>query len=180
MAKGNPHLEEQDGSDHGNTGKPPRDHEDNGKSCEVHGNHGGVNEDHCDTTTITTTPDPTPTTTTTVSQPTTTTTLTPEPPVSTTTTTTFEPDAPPATDTPLDEWPRENTVCTTTDGHQFVTSYEECPPLKSSPPSTTQTTSSPTSTPSELAATGVNSDVLGGLGLALVAVGVAIKLAVRR
>lgn len=92
-----PHQEETDGCDHGHTGKPCKDdpQPDHGKECEVHGNHGGVNEDHCD--------EQEPTTTTTapplVEEPTTTTTTAPAP------VTTTEPTAPvtvpaPATDTP--------------------------------------------------------------------------------
>ena len=48
------HHEEEDGCDHGATGKECReDPSDSGKDCEKHGNHGGVNEDHCATTTTT-------------------------------------------------------------------------------------------------------------------------------
>ena len=44
-----PHAEEADGSDHGATGKPAKDDPNpgKGKDCVQHGNHGGVNEDHC-------------------------------------------------------------------------------------------------------------------------------------
>ena len=44
-----PHAEEADGSDHGATGKPAKDdpNPDKGKDCVQHGNHGGINEDHC-------------------------------------------------------------------------------------------------------------------------------------
>lgn len=50
-----PHQEEADGCDHGATGKPCRpDPSEHGKDCEVHGNHGGVNEDHCLSVTTTT------------------------------------------------------------------------------------------------------------------------------
>lgn len=67
-----PHHEEADGCDHGATGKDCRpDPSDAGKDCEVHGNHGGVNEDHCVTTTTPSAPSETTTTTT---QPVTTTT----------------------------------------------------------------------------------------------------------
>lgn len=42
------HHEEVDGCDHGATGKDCKpDPSENGKDCETHGNHGGVNEDHC-------------------------------------------------------------------------------------------------------------------------------------
>lgn len=63
-APGNPHQEEQDGCDHGHTGKPcrPDPQPTKGKDCVKHGKHGGINEDHCAGTTNTTQP---PTTTTT-------------------------------------------------------------------------------------------------------------------
>lgn len=61
------HIEELDGCDHGATGKECReDPSTNGKDCEVHGQHGGINEDHCLSTTTTTTA---PTTTTTTLSP---------------------------------------------------------------------------------------------------------------
>lgn len=43
------HQEEADGCDHGATGKAcrPDPQPDKGKECQVHGNHGGINEDHC-------------------------------------------------------------------------------------------------------------------------------------
>lgn len=65
------HHEQQDGCDHGHTGKPcrPDPQPDHGKDCELHGNHGGINEDHCSTTTTTEL-----TTTTTTAAPTSTTT----------------------------------------------------------------------------------------------------------
>jgi hypothetical protein len=46
-----PHQEQADGSDHGNSNKPAKDdpNPDKGKDCELHGNHGGINEDHCAT-----------------------------------------------------------------------------------------------------------------------------------
>lgn len=48
----NDHNEEGDGCDHGHTGKECRpDPNDHGKDCLIHGHHGGVNEDHCTTTT---------------------------------------------------------------------------------------------------------------------------------
>lgn len=64
------HHEQSDGCDHGNAGKPckPDPQPDHGKDCEEHGNHGGVNEDHCadeevpTSTTTTTTPATTSTT----------------------------------------------------------------------------------------------------------------------
>ncbi|AKT50725.1 hypothetical protein [Arsenicicoccus sp. oral taxon 190] len=47
-AKG-PHAEEADGSDHGASGKPAKadPNPGKGKDCVQHGNHGGINEDHC-------------------------------------------------------------------------------------------------------------------------------------
>ncbi len=92
----NAHIEEQDGSDHGNTGKPARpDPSPNGKDCEVHGQHGGVNEDHCEAT-------PTTTTTTTVTP---TTTSTGPSPVSTTTTTATGSPSTPTTETSVTSGP---------------------------------------------------------------------------
>jgi hypothetical protein len=46
---GNSHHEEADGCDHGNSSKPcrPDPQPDHGKDCDKHGNHGGINEDHC-------------------------------------------------------------------------------------------------------------------------------------
>jgi len=60
-APGNPHHEEQDGCDHGNANKPCKDdpQPDHGQDCLEHGNHGGINEDHCATPTPTPTPTPT-------------------------------------------------------------------------------------------------------------------------
>lgn len=69
------HHEEQDGCDHGATSQPCRpDPSDNGKDCDVHGNHGGINEDHCQTDETTTTTSISTTTSTTVSLDTTSTT----------------------------------------------------------------------------------------------------------
>lgn len=50
------HHEQGDGCDHGNTGKDCKDDPQpgHGQDCDEHGNHGGINEDHC------TTPSPTP------------------------------------------------------------------------------------------------------------------------
>lgn len=75
-SQGNPHQEEQDGCDHGNSNKPCKDdpQPDHGSECDVHGNHGGVNEDHCNGTTTTTAPPTTTTTAPVVDEPTTTTT----------------------------------------------------------------------------------------------------------
>lgn len=54
---GDPHHEQADGCDRGATGKPckPDTQPDKGKDCVTHGNHGGVNEDHCNGTTPSTT-----------------------------------------------------------------------------------------------------------------------------
>jgi hypothetical protein len=42
------HHEQLDGCDHGATSVPCRpDPSPNGKDCDSHGNHGGINEDHC-------------------------------------------------------------------------------------------------------------------------------------
>lgn len=59
------HGEERDGCDHGATSKPcrPDPQPTNGKDCEAHGNHGGINEDHCSPSPTTTTVTPSPTTT---------------------------------------------------------------------------------------------------------------------
>lgn len=86
-----PHGEEDDGCDHGASGKPCKDdpEPDHGKDCETHGNHGGVNEDHCGESTGT----PTGTTTTTPSGTTTTT------PSGTTSTSPTTPYTPPSTST---------------------------------------------------------------------------------
>jgi LPXTG-motif cell wall-anchored protein len=79
------HVEELDGCDHGATGKACKaDPSTNGQDCEVHGNHGGVNEDHCLTSSSTTSTTATTTTTATTIGTTTTTTA----PVPATTTTT--------------------------------------------------------------------------------------------
>lgn len=73
-AYGSPHGEEADGCDHGATSKPcrPDPQPEHGKDCLVHGQHGGVNEDHClPTTTTTTTVPSVPSTTTTTTRATT-------------------------------------------------------------------------------------------------------------
>lgn len=76
------HREEIDGCDHGATGKECRpDPSPNGKDCQAHGNHGGINEDHCEE-------ESSPTTTTTSGPPATTTTSVPSAERLTTTTTT--------------------------------------------------------------------------------------------
>jgi hypothetical protein len=106
--------------EHGNSGKPCRDdpQPEHGKDCEAHGNHGGVNEDHCGgvtapeppppTTTVSQPPPPTTTVTTTTTATTTTTQTTtsaPNPPP-TTTTTNATPPAPPER-TPEHQEPKE-------------------------------------------------------------------------
>ncbi|MEI2779026.1 MAG: hypothetical protein V9G19_24275 [Tetrasphaera sp.] len=47
---GNSHSNQEDGCTHGNSGQPcrPDPQPNHGKDCDVHGNWGGVNEDHCD------------------------------------------------------------------------------------------------------------------------------------
>lgn len=64
-ATGGPHWNEADGCNHGNSHKPcrPDPQPSHGKDCLVHGNHGGINEDHCGSTGTPTTPTGTPTTT---------------------------------------------------------------------------------------------------------------------
>jgi len=123
----NPHHEEQDGCDHGATSKPCKDdpQPEHGKDCEVHGNHGGINEDHCEVTSSTTTTEP-PTTTTTSAR-------TPDPTSSTTTTTLVE--SPSPTTTTLPSSPTTTTAppadvppslgCMTPDGYPYVTNIEQ-------------------------------------------------------
>jgi hypothetical protein len=62
----NSHWNENDGCDHGNSHKPcrPDPQPTHGKDCETHGNHGGINEDHCSGDSTTTTQPPVTTTTT--------------------------------------------------------------------------------------------------------------------
>lgn len=90
------HHEELDGCDHGATGKVCKadPQPTKGKDCLTHGNHGGVNEDHCLTT------DTTNTTVTTVPTVTTTSTTTTAPAPATTTTTSGGVTTPTATATP--------------------------------------------------------------------------------
>lgn len=173
-AKNNPHHEEQDGCDHGHTGKPcrPDPQPDHGKDCDKHGNHGGVNEDHCQGTTTTTQP---PTTTTTV-PPTTTTTVPP------TTTTTTSPVVPVTPENPVSvpEVPTPTvpvspstpgTNCVTPAGEPYVTSYPECPkpitPTVTVPPVT------------ELPHTGSTVIPLVFIGALLTVLGFALRRAVR-
>lgn len=114
---------------HGNSNKPCKDdpQPDHGKECQVHGNHGGVNEDHCkEETSPSTSP---PTTIVTTPQPTTMTTDTaPSPDVPTTT-----PDpGSPSSSTPTSPETGSSsstpgTSCVTPDGDPYVTSYPTCP-----------------------------------------------------
>jgi hypothetical protein len=108
----------QDECEHGNSAKPCKEdpQPDKGKDCEVHGNNGGVNEDHCkgdETTPTETTPtDTTPTETT----------------------------------TPTDSTPTETTPNDTTPQVTVPTSGESNaspPSTPSSEPSSTQATESP-------------------------------------
>lgn len=177
-AQGNPHQEEQDGCDHGHTGKDckPDPQPDHGKDCDVHGNHGGVNEDHCDdnTTTTTTTQPPTTTTTlpptTTTTQPPTTTTT--EPP---TTTTTETPTTTITTTVPTDVTPFLG--CTTPDGYPYKTNVEQ----GGCTPATPQTVTPNTTLPGgNLPHTGTASNILVALGLGLIAFGLSTRYLARR
>ena len=170
MANTNPHHEELDGCDHGATGKPCRpDPSSNGKDCLEHGNHGGINEDHCLSTTstsTTTTTLPTITTTTTTTTPTTPTT-TPQPPI----TRTIEAEWPPTTITTT----IMGTDCVTPDGYPFVTSLPSCPTADT-------VVSVPTPGPAsrdELAATGVDAGALALVGVAAIIIGRLIRRATR-
>lgn len=104
-ASATPH-EQEDGCDHGATGKPcrPDPQPTHGKDCELHGNHGGVNEDHCLTNPTTST------TTTSTTSPATTDTTT-----ATALTTT--------TSAPVSVTP--NLGCVTPDGHPYLTNVEQ-------------------------------------------------------
>src|ERR1700752_1112350 len=114
-AKDDPHQEETDGCDHGHTGKDckPDPQPDHGKDCDEHGNHGGVNEDHCAPTTTTTQPP----TTTKTKPPTTTPPRVPETPTTTT--------EPPTVTIPTVELP-QGTKCTDVNGFPYTTSYPTC------------------------------------------------------
>ena len=80
--------------EHGNSGNPCRDdpQPERGKDCELHGNQGGVNEDHCGGVTA---PEPPPPTTTVSAPPPPTTTVTTTTTTTTTQTTTSAPSNPP-------------------------------------------------------------------------------------
>ena len=131
--------------EHGNAAKPCKEdpQPDKGKDCEVHGNNGGVNEDHCkgDETTPTETTPTTPTDTT---------------PTETTTTTT---DSTPSETTPNDT---TSQVTVPTSGG----SNASPPSTPSSEPSSTQATKAPAApkfvgTPPVAAAAKKQSAVLG-------------------
>ena len=111
--------------EHGNSAKPCKDdpQPDKGKDCEVHGNNGGVNEDHCkeDETTPTETTPTTPTET------------TPTTPTETT---------PTQTTTPTDSTPTETTPQETTPQVTVSTSGGGDVSQPSSEPSSTQVTES--------------------------------------
>lgn len=148
--------EQLDGCDHGASSKPcrPDPQPDRGKDCDLHGRHGGQNEDHCfpapevsSSTTTTTTTSPAPTTTTAPAPLTTATTATTAPPASTGT-------APPS-----------------------AVSTPETGLTQTAASSTTATVPS-SSTRTELPATGVASGLLLTLGVALLSFGVCI-LAIR-
>ena len=113
----------QDECEHGNSAKPCKEdpQPDKGKDCELHGNNGGVNEDHCkgDETTTETTP------------------TTPTTPTDTT---------PTETTTPTDSTPSETTPNDTTPQVTVPTSggsNASPPSTPSSEPSSTQATESP-------------------------------------
>lgn len=134
---------------HGASSKPCRPDPQplHGKDC-AHpskGNPSGINQDHCEgSTTSTTSPPATtttteagPTTTSTTRPPTTTSTSAPSP--GTTTSTSSPAPAPTLTGTPSTS-PEPGTHCATPDGWPYVTSYSACPvpgsaPGKSSAPS---------------------------------------------
>lgn len=134
----NPHHEQEDGCDHGATGKPCKadPQPDHGQECETHGNHGGENEDHCLNTTTTTVP-PT-TTTTAVPSSDTTTTSTTAPSLQRTTI---------PTDSPITTTP--SLGCMTPDGQPYLTNVEQggCPDAitvpSTAPIATTQRTDLP-------------------------------------
>lgn len=108
----------QDECAHGNSQKPCKEdpQPDHGKDCEEHGNHGGVNEDHCtedETTTDETTTDETTTNETTTTETTTNETVTNETTTTATTaetTTTGTSTEPTATESTPEEAPAEEDV----------------------------------------------------------------------
>lgn len=134
-AIGAPHHEQTDGCDHGATSKPCRpDPSPHGKDCLAHGNHGGINEDHClEVPTSTTTTIPTDTTDTTSPSP--------NSPDTATTTAPTTADAPPAADTLAtnpqngstpETGPAEapHIVCPDSNGFTFKTDPPACPPIR--------------------------------------------------
>jgi LPXTG-motif cell wall-anchored protein len=154
------HKEEADGCDHGNTSKQCRpDPSPNGKDCERHGKHGGVNEDHCLSSTTTTIPAPT--TTSTMAPPVTSTTAT-------TATTTPASGSPSTTTTTAPSSSSPNLGCVTPDGHPYVTNIEQggC-----TSPQTAIQSSTLTPAVSELPRTGRDAGFWAIVGLAILLVG---------
>jgi hypothetical protein len=152
----NPHQEEQDGCDHGHTGKPcrPDPQPNHGKDCVKHGKHGGINEDHCASTTTTTQPEVTTTT-----QPEVTTTTQPE------VTTTTQPEATTTTEAPVVTTTTEAPVVTTTTVPEVTTTTQA--------PGTT-VTSAPAAT--TLARTGSYSSMMAMFGAAAAMLGIGLML----
>lgn len=153
-----PHGEEADGCDHGATSKPcrPDPQPDRGKDCDVHGNHGGVNEDHCaGTSTTTTTLTDTTTTTTPVRTGT---------PVTTSTT-----EGTPSTSVPSDSSGDDSLTpylgCVTPEGHPYLTNVEQggCGAPTGAPEPAPTLVAAPVR--SELAATGWGQTLVVFLGL---------------
>lgn len=152
-----PHQEEQDGCDHGATSKDCRpDPSENGKDCEPHGNHGGVNEDHCVQV-----PGEEVTTTTSSSTTTTAPVVIVGDPVDVV-------ETPPADVTP-------NLGCTTPDGFPYLTNIEQggC-----SGPGVADLNDVKATRVVELAHTGTNPAALIVAGFALIMLGVALRSAV--
>lgn len=167
-ATGN-HHEQSDGCDHGNTGKDckPDPQPDHGKDCDEHGNHGGVNEDHCLPTSTTTTMTVPPTTTTTFPNVLTTTTTGAGSnyvlPTTTTTTGTIITESPTLT-TP------SSLGCMTPDGFPYVTNIEQGGCLHPGGPTPTSAPSTVTAT-TELAKTGDDAGLLFVIGTAVLLAG---------
>lgn len=174
-APGNPHLEQSDGCDHGNSGKPCKadPQPDKGKDCDLHGNHGGVNEDHCapTTTSSTSTTSTTTTTTTTTTDPTITTVMESED------STSMPPNLSRPTDPPPDTLATgppgpPTTECVTPDGFPYGTSYPEClVPIGAAPEAPAPLT--------ELPRTGVPLRALTIIGAAWLVAGLGIRWATR-
>lgn len=142
-----PHGEQADGCDHGATSKPcrPDPQPDHGKDCLVHGNHGGINEDHC--------AEEVPTSTTTTAAPTTTTTA---PALPLTGVVSSTPSTPPTAE------PAPSLGCMTPEGHPYLTNPEQggCPSAK-----TDALSPAPVTVLSELPATGWGETLLVFVGL---------------